>query len=182
MNTTAHDTNAALVWEFHESPLGRLTLLAGPRGLTGLRFPGRTGPLDERRRRPDALAAALAQLEEYFAGERLRFDVPLDLGGSPFERAVWERLLRIPYGETISYGALARDVGRPDLARAVGAVVGRTPVPIVVPCHRVIGADGSLTGYGGGLGRKRALLDLEARVADGLPGGARRPPRQLTLL
>jgi methylated-DNA-[protein]-cysteine S-methyltransferase len=181
MDITAHDTTAAPAWEFHESPLGRLTLLAGPRGLTGLRFPGRAGPLDERRRGPDALAAALAQLDEYFAGERVAFDLPLDLRGSPFELAVWDRLRQIPYGQTISYGALARDVGRPELARAVAAVVGRTPVPIVVPCHRVIGADGSLTGYGGGLGRKRALLDLEARVADGLPGAARRP-RQLTLL
>src|SRR5436853_4962105 len=148
MNTTANDTTGASVWEFHESPLGRLTLLTGPRGLTGLRFPGRTGPLDERRRGPDALAAALAQLDEYFAGERVRFDLPLDLHGSPFERAVWERLLQVPFGETISYGALAREVGRPDLARAVGAVVGRTPVPIVVPCPRVHGADRQLTAFG----------------------------------
>jgi methylated-DNA-[protein]-cysteine S-methyltransferase len=181
MNTTWRDTTGGSLWAVHESPLGPLTLLAGPRGITGLRFPGAAGPLAERGRRP-ALAAALEQLDEYFAGERLRFDLPLDLGGTPLRRAVWRRLLEIPYGTTISYGALARSVGRPDSVRAVAAVVGRTPVPIVVPCHRVIGADGGLTGYGGGLGRKRALLDLEARVAGGRaaePGGQ---PRQLMLI
>src|SRR5436853_6135179 len=128
MNTTANDTTGASVWEFHESPLGRLTLLTGPRGLTGLRFPGRTGPLDERRRGPDALAAALAQLDEYFAGERVRFDLPLDLHGSPFERAVWERLLQVPSGETIGYEALARDAGRPDRPRPVRPGGGRPAV------------------------------------------------------
>jgi methylated-DNA-[protein]-cysteine S-methyltransferase len=111
-----------------------------------------------------------AQLEEYFAGERRRFDVDLDLRGTPLQLLVWERLREIPYGSTVSYGELA---GRVDATafpvglepwervRAVAAEVGRTPTPIVVPCHRVIGADGSLTGYGGGLERKRALLDLE---------------------
>ena len=144
----------------YDSPIGPLTLRAGERGLTALEFPGRESP-------PDGDAAGLTdvvrQLEEYFAGERARFDVDLDLRGTEFQRAVWERLLAIPYGETTTYGELARELGRPDRARAVGAAVGRTPVPIIVPCHRVVGADGSLTGYGGGIERKAALLDLERR-------------------
>jgi methylated-DNA-[protein]-cysteine S-methyltransferase len=169
-------------WDVYESPLGPLTLRAGPRGLTGLAFPGRASGLAEDARDTGALAAAAAQLEAYFAGERRAFDLPLDLAGTPFRRRVWAELQRIPYGETVSYTELAERVGRPDIVRAVGAAVGRTPVPIVVPCHRVVGADGSLTGYGGGLQRKRALLDLEARVSAGdpLPPGA--GVRQLALL
>jgi methylated-DNA-[protein]-cysteine S-methyltransferase len=116
-------------------------------------------PLDDPEAPP--LAAAAAQLDEYFAGERRDFDLELDLRGTEFQRAVWDELLRIPYGETMSYGELARRLGRPERVRAVGAANGRNPVAIVVPCHRVIGADGSLTGYGGGLDRKRALLAVE---------------------
>ena len=155
------------LWDIYESPLGPLTLQSGPRGLTALSFPGRTAALDERRRSADALAAARAQLEEYFAGERRAFDLALDLGGTPFQRRVWDALLRIPYGATTTYTDLARAVGRPDIVRAVAAAVGRTPVPIVVPCHRVLGAGGALTGYGGGLQRKQALLDLERRAVTG---------------
>jgi methylated-DNA-[protein]-cysteine S-methyltransferase len=125
----------------------------------------------ERDVEPELLADATRQLEEYFAGTRRRFELALDLRGSEFQRAVWDRLLAIPYGETISYGELADAVGRRERVRAVAATVGRTPIPIIVPCHRVIGADGSLTGYGGGLHRKQALLDLE-----------RHGVRQLTLL
>jgi methylated-DNA-[protein]-cysteine S-methyltransferase len=153
-------------WTTYESPLGRLTIVAGERGLRSVRFPGRGAALDERAHATTPLLDdVVAQLEQYFAGDRLEFEIPLDLGGTPFQRAVWARLVRIPYGQTTSYGALADAIGRPDRVRAVGATVGRTPVPIIVPCHRVIGADGSLTGYGGGLHRKRALLELEARGA-----------------
>jgi methylated-DNA-[protein]-cysteine S-methyltransferase len=148
-------------WTIHETPIGPLTLRGGAHGLTALNFPGRGGPLDEAARAPNLFAAATRQLDEYFAGERRRFELELDLQGTPFQRAVWERLAQIPYGATVTYGALARELGRPERVRAVGAAVGRTPVPIIVPCHRVIGADGSLTGYGGGLQRKQALLDLE---------------------
>jgi methylated-DNA-[protein]-cysteine S-methyltransferase len=149
------------LWTIHESPIGPLTLRGGPGGLRGLDFPGRDGVLDPARHAADAFADARCQLEEYFAGERRAFDLPLDLRGTPFQLAVWERLREIPYGSTISYLQLAVSLGRRDRVRAAGAAVGRTPVPIVVPCHRVIGSDGSLTGYGGGLDRKRALLDLE---------------------
>src|SRR4051812_44395401 len=141
-----------------DSPIGPLTLRATARGLSALRFgavPGGGGDAT-------VLAAARRQLDEYFAGARSGFDLPVDLAGTDFQLAVWARLREIPYGATVSYGALAARVGRADVVRAVAAAVGRTPVPIVVPCHRVIGADGSLTGYGGGLPRKRALLDLEA--------------------
>jgi methylated-DNA-[protein]-cysteine S-methyltransferase len=154
-------------WTIYESPLGPLTLVASDAGLRRLRFPDDAGSDDEAQRDPGALATIVEQLEEYFAGERRTFDIELDLRGTPFQRAVWGQLLTIPYGSTRSYGELARTIGRPDRARAVGAAVGATPVPIIVPCHRMIGADGSLTGYGGGLPRKRALLDLEASVATG---------------
>jgi methylated-DNA-[protein]-cysteine S-methyltransferase len=165
-------------WTIHESPLGPLTLRGGPHGLTALEFPGRGAPRDETGRAPDLFADAVAQLEEYFAGARRHFDLELDLGGTPFQRGVWRRLLEIPCGETLSYGALARALGRPDGVRAVAAAVGRTPVPIIVPCHRVVASDGALTGYRGGLQRKQALLDLERGVAPP-PGWA---ARQLGLL
>jgi len=168
-------------WTVYESPIGPLTFIAGETGLAGLRFPGRNGDLLEADRRPEAFAEPLAQLEQYFAGTRTSFELPLELRGTEFQRSVWEQLRRIPFGETVSYSELARRVGRLEQVRAVAASVGRTPVPIIVPCHRVIGADGSLTGYGGGLQRKAALLDLEARVA---AGGAPEPAwafRQMTL-
>jgi methylated-DNA-[protein]-cysteine S-methyltransferase len=104
------------------------------------------------------------QLREYFEGRRRSFDVPLEPTGSSFELAVWTALREIPYGETVSYGELAARIGRPEAARAVGVANARNPIAVIVPCHRVIGADGSLTGYGGGLERKRLLLDLEAGV------------------
>jgi len=147
-------------WTVFESPIGPLTLVGGPEALSGLRFPGGSPMPGERRDR--AFAEATRQLAEYFAGARTAFDLALELRGSESEQRVWQELLTIPFGETVSYGALARAVGRPDEVREVAATVGRTPVPIVVPCHRVVAADGALTGYGGGLGRKRALLDLEA--------------------
>ncbi|HEX6202826.1 MAG TPA: methylated-DNA--[protein]-cysteine S-methyltransferase [Thermoanaerobaculia bacterium] len=113
------------------------------------------------RRDPARCRAVAAQLADYFAGRRRDFDLPLAPRGSAFQRAVWDELRRVPYGATVSYGELAARLGRPGASRAVGGANNRNPLPIVVPCHRVIGADGSLTGYGGGLDRKRALLALE---------------------
>jgi methylated-DNA-[protein]-cysteine S-methyltransferase len=150
------------LWTVYESPIGQLTLRGGPGRLSAIHFPGHVAHLGEAAHDPAVLAEPVRQLEEYFAGRRRAFDLPLALDGTAFERSVWNELLGIPYGETTSYGALAKAIGRPDAARDVGGAVGRTPVPIVVPCHRVVGSDGSLTGYGGGLDRKRALLDLEA--------------------
>jgi methylated-DNA-[protein]-cysteine S-methyltransferase len=152
-------------WTVCESPIGPLTLVGGPRGLRRLYFPGHSGPLDEAAREDAVLAPAAEQLAEYFAGRRRRFDLALDLDGTPFQHQVWAQLLTIPYGATRSYGTLAAEIGRTGRARAVGAAVGRTPVPIIVPCHRALGANGRLTGYLGGLPRKRALLDLEAGLA-----------------
>jgi methylated-DNA-[protein]-cysteine S-methyltransferase len=115
----------------------------------------------------DRVRPARVQIDEYFAGARTRFDLTLSAEGTAFQRTVWAELSRIPYGQTISYGELARRIGNPRAVRAVGLANGRNPLPIVVPCHRVIGADGSLTGFGGGIERKRWLLEHEARVADG---------------
>ena len=112
---------------------------------------------------PDALAEPVRQLAEYFAGERRDFDLRLAPEGTPFERSVWEELRRIPFGETRSYGEIAQAIGRPGAARAVGRANGANPIPIVVPCHRVIGSDGSLTGFGGGLEAKSRLLEIEGR-------------------
>ena len=112
-----------------------------------------------------ALDAATAQLQEYLAGDRTAFDLPLRARGNAFEQLVWDELVRIPYGETASYGEIARRIGHPGSARAVGRANARNPIAIVVPCHRVIGSDGSLTGYGGGLDLKRSLLTLEAETA-----------------
>jgi methylated-DNA-[protein]-cysteine S-methyltransferase len=150
------------------SPIGDLTLGADADGaLTGLYMdvPGRPPPISGNARADSGpFAAATEQLGEYFAGERTAFDLQLRMEGSEFQRAVWDALLGIEYGETASYGEIARRIGRPDEARAVGSANGANPVSIIVPCHRVIGADGSLTGYGGGLERKRFLLELEAGV------------------
>lgn len=169
-------------WDVCESPLGRLTVQATSHGVSSLSFPGRSGPLDERAHDPVALDHAVTQLEEYFGGERQVFDLPLDLEGTPFERCVWEQLQQIPYGTTTTYGQLARSVRRPEFVREVAAAIGRTPVPIVVPCHRVLAADGALTGYSGGLHRKRALLDLEYRGVTGRHPEPAWALRQLALL
>lgn len=178
-------SDAEVTWDIYESPIGPLTLVAGAAGLRGVWFPGKTPTPPESARAP--LPAVAEQLEAYFQGERRAFEVPLDMRGTPFDRAVWRCLLDIPYGETLSYGELAARVEpgvfRTDVepwqrARAVGAANGRNPVSIVVPCHRVIGADGSLTGYGGGLHRKQALLELEG---SGRPDPAWKT-RQTTLL
>jgi methylated-DNA-[protein]-cysteine S-methyltransferase len=113
---------------------------------------------------PGAFEAVTGQLCEYFAGDRTDFDIPLHMRGNEFQLTVWDELTRIPYGTTTSYGEVARRIGKPDAARAVGLANGQNPVAVIVPCHRVIGANGKLVGYGGGLERKRLLLDLEAGV------------------
>ncbi len=169
-------------WTIYESPLGPLTLVGDDDALWGLHFPGRSGPLDEAAHDREPFTEAIGQLGEYFAGERRGFDLSLRLEGSPFQRRVWAALQAIPFGATRSYGALTDELARPDRVRAVGAAVGRTPVAIIVPCHRVIGADGSLTGYGGGLHRKQALLDLESAVSGGAPPAPVWAGRQLSLL
>jgi methylated-DNA-[protein]-cysteine S-methyltransferase len=148
----------------------------------GLDFPGRGGPLDETGHEPGAFAEPIRQLDEYFAGARREFTLALELIGTPFQRAVWDRIRAIPYGTTVSYTRLAQAVGRPDRIRAVAAAVGRTPVAIIVPCHRAVGADGALTGYLGGLQRKRALLDLERRWATGEEPPPDWSMRQIALL
>jgi methylated-DNA-[protein]-cysteine S-methyltransferase len=153
------------------SPLGELTLVAEREALVGVYFAhhrGRPGPAALGARDDTILDAVASQLGEYFAGVRTRFDLPVRLDGTPFELAVWKLLTDIPAGETRSYGQLARQLGDPALAQEVGAANARNPLCIVVPCHRVIGSDGSLVGYAGGLRRKRALLDHERRVADGM--------------
>jgi methylated-DNA-[protein]-cysteine S-methyltransferase len=152
-----------------ESPIGLLRLRGTAHGLTGLFMEKhRHGPEEADQlgwQRDDALfAEAHAQLRDYFAGRRTTFDLPVDrdaLGGTSFQRRVWGELEKIPYGVTISYGELAKRIGQSAAVRAVGLANGRNPLSIVVPCHRVIGADGTLTGYGGGLERKRWLLEFE---------------------
>ena len=156
---------------YHDTPIGEL-LLAGeddvlsmigfPRGSMH-RVPEPDWTCDEQ-----AFADARRQLDEYFAGDRREFDLPLNLSGTEFQVSVLEALQTIPYGETTNYGAIARQIGRPKAVRAVGAANGRNPLPIVVPCHRVIGANGDLTGFGGGLEIKQLLLRLEAENGDRL--------------
>lgn len=152
-----------------KSPIGLLRIRGTERGLTGIYMERhRHGPDDADQivwKRDDArFENAREQLAAYFAGKRSEFDLPIDrdaMGGTPFQRQVWQELEKIPFGVTISYGELARRIGNPAAVRAVGLANGRNPISIVVPCHRVIGANGTLTGYGGGLERKRWLLDLE---------------------
>jgi methylated-DNA-[protein]-cysteine S-methyltransferase len=142
------------------SPIGTLRLYATTDQLAGLYLPDRPAPTGTRRP-SEVLDRAAAQLAEYFAGKRHRFALDLALDGTAFQREVWESLLRIPYGETRGYGELARSLGRPAAGRAVGAANGQNPISIIVPCHRLIGANGALTGYGGGLPAKQWLLDHE---------------------
>ena len=147
-----------------ETPIGELRLVASTTGLQSVYFPGTPPALEAEDGTTPVLAETVAQLEAYFAGTRTTFSLPLDLRGTEFQRAAWRALAAIPYGETVSYAEQAHRIGRPDAVRAVGAANGSNPLPIVLPCHRVIGSDGSLTGFGGGLDVKRALLDHEAGV------------------
>jgi methylated-DNA-[protein]-cysteine S-methyltransferase len=154
-----------------ETPIGELLLAGDNDGLSMIGF-----PKGSMRREPEPdwifnekqLAEARRQLREYFAGERREFDLPVQLSGTEFQVSVLRALQQIPYGETVSYGEIARRIGRPRAVRAVGAANGRNPLPIVVPCHRVIGSTGDLTGFGGGLDTKEALLRLEAEHSSDL--------------
>ena len=162
--------NDMIYYDDLATPVGPLRLVADAQGLRQIGFETERHP---KQAAPDwihsaeALAFARTQLQEYFAGARQQFTLPLHPLGTPFQLAVWQQLARIPYSVTISYGELARRIGQPRAVRAVGAANGRNPLPIVLPCHRVIGSDGSLTGFGGGLPTKRWLLALEDRVACG---------------
>jgi methylated-DNA-[protein]-cysteine S-methyltransferase len=154
------------------SPVGMLTVAASDAGLHAIEFPSNRHPQQRagwREGEHPLLRQAQAQLEEYFVGDRQAFDLPLAPQGTPFQREVWFALAAIPYGQTASYAQLATRVDRPAASRAVGAANGRNPLPIVLPCHRVIGADGSLTGFGGGLPTKRFLLELEGALARQTP-------------
>ncbi|MBK5220163.1 MAG: methylated-DNA--[protein]-cysteine S-methyltransferase [Thermoleophilia bacterium] len=157
-----------------DSPLGELLLVGDGGALRGLYLQQRrlpVGPPPEWRREPDAFAAVSGQLGEYFAGERTSFDLSLALTGTPFQLRVWEALGEVGYGETLSYGELARRIGRPSAARAVGAANGANPISIVIPCHRLVGAGGAMTGYSGGVESKRLLLDLETSAASSICSG-----------
>lgn len=174
--TTAIGSRAHAVTD---SPVGPLTLVATDGVLSGLY-------MERQRHRPPEetfgdraaagtppFAAAAEQLAAYFAGELRTFELPLALPGTPFQRRVWAALRTIPYGETITYGRLAEEIGSPSASRAVGLANGRNPIGVIVPCHRVVGSTGGLTGYGGGLERKRFLLDLERRGHAGPPPSGR---------
>lgn len=161
-----HTTPTRYVYKMVDSPVGRLKLVATDQGLAGILWekdrPRRVRlNIEAEDDRHPVLIEAERQLEEYFAGRRKEFAVKLDLAGTAFQRKVWNALLTIPFGETRSYGQIARQIGNPDAVRAVGAANGRNPVSIVVPCHRVIGSTGKLTGFGGGLDAKSRLLALE---------------------
>lgn len=165
-NFTDPVTDADVVTTTFSSPLGPIRLAASPQGLCGIWFEGQ-------RHQPDAsgwpdaarhrlLQQAITQLTQYFAGQRRQFDLPLDLSaGTPFQQTVWRALQSLAFGQTCSYGALSAQIGRPTAVRALSGAVARNPVSIIVPCHRVLGANGALTGYAGGLDRKAALLKLE---------------------
>lgn len=153
-----------LYYAWMDSPVGRLLIAGDQSGLRCILFAeGRSEVRPEPgwQENPAALSEALSQLRSYFAGARREFDLPVTPEGTPFQRRVWQELLKIPYGATISYGELARRIGKPNASRAVGLANGANPISIVIPCHRVIGSNGKLTGYGGGLEKKEWLLALE---------------------
>jgi len=157
-------------YDYYESPCGRMLLVADGEALCGVYFIGQKHFKEiDGDWRHDPRAAPLVQakreLDEYFAGKRRKFGVPLAAEGTAFQRAVWQAIAGVAFGETISYAELARRAGRPGSARAAGAATGRNPIGVIVPCHRIVGADGSLTGYAGGTDKKRALLALETRRA-----------------
>ena len=160
MSTTKAQVSMAQL----STPIGVVTVAATESAVVSVEFAGADeAPVDDVTP-TGVLAVAVAQLEEYFAGLRTAFDLPIDVDGTDFQRAAWTVLSQIPLGETISYGEQARRMGRPAAVRAVGAANGRNPVPVIVPCHRVIGANGSLTGFAGGIEIKTWLLEHEKRV------------------
>ena len=151
-------------YDYLETPQGRMLLVANGAGLSGAYFVGQKyypRPDASWKRDAQALRQAKQELEEYFAGRRRKFGIALAPEGTPFQRAVWRQISRVACGETITYAELARRAGRPGAARAAGTATGRNPVSVIVPCHRIVGSDGSLTGYAGGLPRQKALLALE---------------------
>jgi len=160
-----------LAYDQYDSPHGTILLTATPKGLAGVYFQGQKHFPNKREWRRDArhplLRQARRELQEYFAGRRRRFDVPIDLQGTPFQRSVWKSIAKVAFGRTMTYAELARRAGHPGSARAAGAATGRNPLGIVVPCHRILGSNGSLTGYAGGLQRKRAFLALEGAGRNG---------------
>ena len=156
-------------YDYYRSPQGRMLLVSTESALTAVCFVGQkyaATPQKDWKRDPGAapLRRAKLELDEYFAGKRRRFGVALAPQGTPFQRAVWKAIAAVDFGETIAYAELARRAGRPGSARAAGAATGRNPIGVIVPCHRIVGSDGSLTGYAGGLTKKRALLALEGRA------------------
>jgi methylated-DNA-[protein]-cysteine S-methyltransferase len=180
MHATNRIARKAYVSKRIQSPVGTLKLVASNDGLAAILWendkPGRVrlDVVGEDDRHP-VLLEAERQLGEYFAGQRKSFDLKLDFTGTDFQRKVWSALLTIPYGETRTYGQIARQIGSPNAVRAVGAANGRNPISIVAPCHRVIGSTGELTGFAGGLERKEHLLELEAGTSGGPKGQARLP-------
>jgi methylated-DNA-[protein]-cysteine S-methyltransferase len=163
-NTMSTTGTTSTVYSTLDSPIGPITVAGDGEVVTNLRMVDQSHPPADQGQwhfEPEAFPEALGQLEAYFGGRLTRFDLPLRLDGTEFQRRVWDALVEIPYGETASYGEIAGRIGSPGAARAVGLANGRNPVGIIVPCHRVIGSDGSLTGYGGGLERKLTLLQLE---------------------
>ena len=166
-NENGNGSGDAVRYSRTDSPVGAVLLVGRAGVLTGLYLSDHENspqPHADWVEDDAAFAHVRRQLEEYWAGTRTEFDVPLDLAGTPFQVEVWHALMGIPYGETISYGELARRIGKPSASRAVGAANGRNPVSVIVPCHRVIGGDGSLTGYGWGTARKAWLLEHELLV------------------
>lgn len=153
-----------MIYTYAESPIGALLVAGDGNAIIETHFAG-AEPTPEWVRDDEGLRDAVDQLRDYFAGERTAFELPLAPRGTEFQQSVWRALLAIPYGETTTYSAIACKIGKPSAVRAVGAANGANPIPIVIPCHRVIGASGSLTGFGGGIDVKRRLLALEARVA-----------------
>ena len=156
-----------LSYDTYRSPQGQMLIAATPKGLAGVYFKGQKHLPKRREWQRDArhpvLRQAKRELAQYFAGRRKRFSVALDPQGTAFQRSVWKQIARVGFGATLTYGELAKRAGHPGSARAAGAATGRNPLGIVVPCHRILGANGSLTGYAGGLARKRALLAMESR-------------------
>ncbi len=153
----------------HLTPVGWLTITANHAGVTGIAF----GQTSEPRGNSFILKQAVKELDEYFSGGRYGFTVPLNFNGTPFQNKVWNALKKIPYGAIPSYSDIADEIGRPSAVRAVGMANNKNPIPILIPCHRVIGRDGGLTGYAGGLDIKRRLLDLELSSSSGLPSEIR---------
>lgn len=161
-------TESAISYAYLESPIGPLLVAGDGEALHRVSFPSRNGtcaaPAPDWRDDAGPVAEAMRQIAEYLEGVRLDFSLPLKFNGNPLQTSVWNAMRQIPYAQTISYGQIAAGLGDPSVSRAVGAACGANPLPIVIPCHRVIGADGSLTGFGGGLPIKRFLLALEQRV------------------